>query len=281
MVGALGPCGDIARRFDRDRYVCGLFAGTAARPAVMALLAVAVELGRTRERVSEAMLGEIRLQWWRDAIDEIFAGRPRRHEVVRGLAEAVATFELPRQPLDDMIEARVADLADDPPARLVDLQHYARATSGALHQLILQAQGVSDDTALSVADHVGTAWSLVGLVRASGYLARVGRVVVPQEVLAAAGARSRDLREARTTPAVIDALRRVADHAESLLPPPGSMQAGPMQAACAPAVLPAVILRRYLAELRRPDWRPYAMPVSAVRGLMPLRLWWAAARGRY
>ena len=46
-------CEDIARRFDRERWLCTLFAPEAARPTLLALVAFGTELGRVREQARE------------------------------------------------------------------------------------------------------------------------------------------------------------------------------------------------------------------------------------
>ena len=102
-------CETAARRDDPDRWLASLFAPDAARPDLNALLAFNGELARTREQVSQAMLGEIRLQWWRDAIEGIYAGNPRAHPVVRTLAQAVARHDLARPLFDRLIDARTDD----------------------------------------------------------------------------------------------------------------------------------------------------------------------------
>ena len=59
------------RRHDWDRFICTLFAPEACRDDLFTLLAFNLELARTRERVTEPLIGEMRLQWWRDAIEGI------------------------------------------------------------------------------------------------------------------------------------------------------------------------------------------------------------------
>src|SRR4051794_28190129 len=97
----LSPVGAIVRRHDRDRFLTALFAPAARREALFALYAFNFEVAKTREVVSEPMLGQIRLQWWREAVDEIFAGgRVRSHEVVQPLAEAIRGGRLSRTHFD-------------------------------------------------------------------------------------------------------------------------------------------------------------------------------------
>src|ERR1700721_1302405 len=88
---------ETVRRYDRDRFLATLFAPASLRPDLWALLAFNLETARVREVVSQPILGQIRLQWWRDAIEEIYDGKPaRRHEVATPLAETIKRHGLSR-----------------------------------------------------------------------------------------------------------------------------------------------------------------------------------------
>ena len=79
------------RRTDPDRWLASrLISDPALRAHVLAVLAFDGELARVRAMVSEALLGEIRLTWWQEALDEIAEHRPvRRHPTVQALASAI------------------------------------------------------------------------------------------------------------------------------------------------------------------------------------------------
>ena len=67
----LSDCARLVRRYDNDRYLTALFAKADRREALFALAAFNLEVAKIPEVVSEPMLGEMRLQWWREVIDEI------------------------------------------------------------------------------------------------------------------------------------------------------------------------------------------------------------------
>ena len=69
-------CAALVREADRDHYLAALFAPADRRDALLALYAFNVEIGRVRDVAREPMPGEIRLQWWRDTIEGIYAGNP-------------------------------------------------------------------------------------------------------------------------------------------------------------------------------------------------------------
>src|SRR6476661_6084406 len=78
----LSPVAALVRHHDRDRFQTVLFAPAARREALFALYAFNYEIARVRESVTEPMLGQIRLQWWREAVDAGYAGTLPRHHVV-------------------------------------------------------------------------------------------------------------------------------------------------------------------------------------------------------
>src|SRR5438105_12411155 len=105
----------LVRRHDRDRYQTALFAPAGRREALLALYAFNYEIARVRETVTQPMLGQIRLQWWREVLDAAYAGAPpRQHPVVLPLSAAIRELALSRGYFDRLIGSRERDLADEP-----------------------------------------------------------------------------------------------------------------------------------------------------------------------
>lgn len=178
----------LVRQADYDRYLVALFAPASRREALFALIAFNYELARIADLVSEPMLGEIRLQWWREAIEAIFEDKPvRKHEVTEPLAHAIRRHAIPRAPLDRMIDTRAFDLSEDLPADMAALEEYAEGSAGALSEAMMAVLGGGKPEAVSAARHAGTAWALVGLMRAAPAHAARGRVFLPEDALKAAG----------------------------------------------------------------------------------------------
>ena len=97
MANQLSYPASLVRQHDHDRFLCSLFAPSEKREGLFALYAVNSEIARTREIVSEPMLGLIRLQWWREAIDSVYSDTPREHEVVKALHTLVQHTALSRE----------------------------------------------------------------------------------------------------------------------------------------------------------------------------------------
>ncbi|NKB59469.1 MAG: squalene/phytoene synthase family protein [Alphaproteobacteria bacterium] len=188
-------CADSVRANDPDRYILAMLAPAAVRDALFSLYAFNIEIARTRELVSEPPLGEIRLQWWRDGIDAIYAGKGLRHGVGNALTQTIATHELSRLHFERLIDARSADLDDNPPESIDDLLSYAEGTTAPLLSLALEIVGESSVEATEAARDAGIAWSLIGLTRALPFHLRARRHYLPLELTQRFDVSGRDLLE--------------------------------------------------------------------------------------
>ncbi|HEV2082926.1 MAG TPA: squalene/phytoene synthase family protein [Brevundimonas sp.] len=97
------------RAADPDRWLASRFVGDPqARADLIALHAFEAELMAIPTRVSQPLLAEMRYVWWRDQMDRVFAGTPRKgHPVLEALAGAVSRRGVRREPLDALIDAHV------------------------------------------------------------------------------------------------------------------------------------------------------------------------------
>jgi phytoene synthase len=176
---------DLVRRLDRDRFVLAMLMPPERRAAVLALFAANVEVARVAALVSDPMVGALRLQYWRDIVTALDpAGAARGHPV----AEALATEALPRldaadrDRLLDSLQARLDDLAPDPPPDVAAVDALARRTAGTLALLNARLLGVAPGPGDAAALAVGTAWGLLGLARATPGLLAQGRPRLPLAV---------------------------------------------------------------------------------------------------
>jgi NADH dehydrogenase [ubiquinone] 1 alpha subcomplex assembly factor 6 len=256
-----GDLDAMLRRSDRDRHLLSLFVPRDRRPAVQAIYAFNCEIARIRDAVTEPMLGQIRLQWWREGLDSAYGGGAvRRHEVLTPLVGAIRQRGLSRDHFDRLIAARERDLSPEPPATVPALESYAEETTAPLQLLVLEALGAADAEANRAAREAAIAYALAGLLRATPYLARSPRRTLP--------------------PPLANEPAQVAARAQSHLDQARALRRGVRRAAL-PALLPAVLAAADLRRLRRADFDPFA---PALARPDPWRAWrLAAARrlGRY
>lgn len=250
-------CAAIVRKVDYDRFLSVLFAPAERRDALFALYAFAYEIAKTAETVHEPTLGLIRLQWWRDALEEIDRGTVRRHEVVAPLAAAMGQAGLVARDVAPLIDAREADLSPDPFDDLAALEAYAEATAGALMRLALRVLG-ADEAFDDAARAAGTAYGLTGLLRALPFLAAQGRVMLPHDRLALAGLAAQDVMGGRA-PGIRVVTDEIAARARAHLATAGTAR---VPRAFLPALLPAALVRPYLKPMARKDFDPFRHPIE-------------------
>lgn len=167
MSELLNATREALKQADPDRYRAALMAAEQGREDLLILYAFHYELAKVPEVTSEPMLGQIRYEWWREAIDEIYGDREvRRHEISTPLAEMLRRTDVPRFWIDRLIDGRARDLDPQPFTDIGAARDYARKTSGQLMQIAVKLVGGEPDEAILKA---GEAWGLTGLARSYGY----------------------------------------------------------------------------------------------------------------
>lgn len=267
----------VVRDGDRDRWLAGLFVPADRRRHVFALQAFSAEVARVREIVREPLPGEVRLQWWRDALDGTGHGDVTGNPLAAALLDTVDRFRLPVATLQALVDARVFDLYDDPMPTLLDLEGYAGETASVLFQAAALVLCDGDDPrAADAAGHAGVAYAITGLLRALPIHARRGQVFVPEDVLARHGTSAEVLRDALLTPSIAGALAEMRDHARHHLD--RALAAIPKADPRArPAFVPLGLVAPYLKALDR-QTDPFASVADIPGWMKPVHLWRFARR---
>ena len=176
------------READRERYLSVLFAPADRRAALAALFLFNAETARLRDLVSEPLPGEIRLQWWRDVIAGERAEEAAQHPLAVPLLETIARYGLPTAAFDNLLEARIFDLYDDPMPSRTDLEGYLGETASMLLQMACQVlNGAAAPPTADAAGHAGVAYGIANLIRQMPAHRARGQVYVPADLLAVAG----------------------------------------------------------------------------------------------
>ncbi|MBC8241568.1 MAG: squalene/phytoene synthase family protein [Alphaproteobacteria bacterium] len=290
-AGALAYCLTELRREDRDRYLTLLFAPRPARPALAALYAFNLECARAVSAGGQQpLLGQMRLQWWRDGLTAGPAGvegaeggaENHAHPVLTALAgpkdrgQGLAPDLL--APLHGLLAARERDLTALPFATLADVVAQAEATGGAL--AALAARKLDADLAarsLAAARAAGTAYALAGMLRAIPYQqpgrGYQGRLCLPQDLLAAHGLTAAEVWSGTKAGAVAACVAQVAAAASQQLAPLANL--GPTGPALSP-LLHGSLARAYLRRLARACYDPFAPDLGLHPLGRPLLLCWRA-----
>jgi NADH dehydrogenase [ubiquinone] 1 alpha subcomplex assembly factor 6 len=245
-------CEATVRNADFDRYLAALFAPALVRPHLFALYAFNYELAKTAETVSQPTLGLIRLQWWRDAIAELFAGHTRDHPTVRALGEAIIAHDLPRALFDELIAARENDLEESPFADIATLEAYANATSGHVMRLSLRILG-ADGSFDGTAGEAGIAYALSGLLRALPFHAAERRLTLPLALVGSADLAIEDIFAGRAGTNISKLIGTIAERARVHL----RAASEPIPRRFLPALLPAALVPLYLKRMMVSGFDPF------------------------
>lgn len=183
-------CEEIARLCDPDRFFCAMFLPPAAREAAFSLIALNCELVKAlvlpvSGQVTGPMAGLIRLQWWRDVVEEPQRGRLARHDVAIAIADLLESGRVSSSSLLTLIDAREAELS-----RLPDWQAWRDAmlgSAGEMQRMIGLLLGVQDEALLFAMKRAGAAFGVGVLIRHLPQVLLSGRFPLPEECLVEAG----------------------------------------------------------------------------------------------
>lgn len=249
----VAACEALVRRTDCDRYLATLFAPPQRRAYLFALYAFNYEIAKTSGSVSQPVMGQIRLQWWREAVEEIYSGRVRQHEVVLALAETVRAGDLPRGLLDGLIDAREHDLDETPFADWASLEAYADATSGHIMRLAARILGANSELD-EAAREAGIAYALAGFLRSFAYHASRRRLILPKQALRAVSLSEEQIfsgtMDGKMTALFASTAERARDHLKRT-------RTARVARAVLPALLPGALVPRYLKILTRSGFNPF------------------------
>ncbi len=258
------------READRDRYYATLFIPEAERPSIQALYAFAADVASIRDRAREPAAGEIRLQWWADALKAEGHGNVRQNPIAAALLETMERYGLPSVPLLRLVAARRFDLYQDPMPDTASFEGYAGETVSVLYQLaaMILNNGTEVETG-DAAGHLGVAHAFTGHLRAFGFNASQGRLFLPANVFAVNGVNEGEIFTGTESEALFAALAQVADLArEHIEQARQAIDALPKPLRPAFAQMPLIAAQLAAVEKRRrpftsadevSDWRKIAI----------------------
>ncbi|MFN3351261.1 phytoene/squalene synthase family protein [Pseudorhodoplanes sp.] len=150
-------CERLVRDADKDRFLATLFAPAASRPALFALYAFDLETAAVAHRVRDPVAGEIRLQWWHDAIRN---GDAAGHPVAAAFGTHMQKHRFAADRVLDLIDARRRALYPEAGRSEAEFELAASQTDGAVFLMAAQILGgVPDEAVKLAAHHAGVAAS--------------------------------------------------------------------------------------------------------------------------
>jgi len=267
---------NLVKSRDRERYWSTLFAPGSKRPALLALYAFNAELAHIAAAAREPMVAQIRLQWWRDAIELVAPGMKTGNPVADALSSAILAHNLPRDRLTAMIDARTPEISGDPPVNLQDLRSSLQETEGAVFELAASILGDGSEAGKEAGAHAGLAYGLSQRLRTVSIQASRRRLLLPPSYLESRGADVAWVYAGKSSAAFLAALADFRDEANRELQRFRELSPKLGRAAW-PAFLPLALVEPYLKAMAAPSHNPLQTVVT----LNPLREFWGIWRAAW
>jgi phytoene synthase len=270
-------CEALVRSTDKDRYLAGLYASAGNRAHLYALYAFAHEVARISDVARQPLAGEMRLQWWRDALAGERPGEVLANPVAAALLTTIRECALPTDRLVTLIDAHGFDLYDEPMPSLAEFDAYAARTAGTVFALGATILGGADDgdAIAAAAPAAGIAYEIAQRLRTFARDASRRQIFVPLDLLAQHGVARTEIEARQSTAGMRGALAALRGHARAAFARfRFAMPALPV--VCAPAFLTLAVVPLLLARLDA----AVADPFAAVEVPQWRRQWviWRAAR---
>ena len=151
MTGNAEYCESLVREADKDRFLAGLFASSERRSDLYVIYAFDLETAAVAQRVREPAAGEIRLQWWEDALTQ--EGSVSGHPVVEALLETTARWSIEGTLPLVVIEARRRALYAAGNQSEAEFELIASESAGSIYLMAAEVLGGTASPATRLACH--------------------------------------------------------------------------------------------------------------------------------
>lgn len=167
-------CAEVVERMDEGRFRATMATPVAAREVLFPIHAFCLEVAKAPWVTQEAMIAEMRLQFWRDVLSEARDGKPpRAHEVAGPLAAVLDTAAAAA--LDESVTARQWDIYREPHADDAALKRYLHATYVIPMHVAARLLGAEERHAKAL-NRLGLAGALGRYLAAIPALSEAGRI---------------------------------------------------------------------------------------------------------
>lgn len=276
LPAAYVHCGEALRAGNRDQWLACLFAPPDKRPHLHTLYAFFDELAGLRNKISQPMAGEIRLQYWRDVLQGRDHGETQGNPLAAAVLDTIARCKLPIAPFVAMIDAHLIDFYDDPMPDTAAFEAWCGETSSAIIRLacLVLADG-TDPGGANAAGHAGIALTICDLLRGFPHLSGRFAAYFPADLADKCQLSAADFAARRDSPALramLAQMRALArHHAKSAL-----TSMGDNRALIAPAFLTLPLVELTLRQMEKPGYQPFTTRIEVPQWRRQWAMWRAA-----
>ena len=255
-------CVKLVRQYDKNRYLSGCLADQNHRLQLFSLYAFDIEISQIRDKINDALPGEVRLQWWRDAIAGTQHGVVENHPIASALISTIHTHKLKVEPFHNLLEARTFDVYNDPMPTMDDLEGYLGETSSIIFQLAsLILTNNSNQNLAEASGHAGVACGLTNLLRSLPKHCKRRQLYIPEEIIKKFNITENDLYNFVDSKELAIVLAELRNHIRVHLKKFEKNQEQ-IPLAAFPAFLPLSLVEPYLNKMETKQYQPFTSNIE-------------------
>ncbi len=264
-------CAQKAAQSGSSFYYSFRFLPADQRSAITALYAFCREVDDVVDEVSDPGVARVKLGWWRTEVGAAFEGRAQ-HPVALALTPAVATFKLPQEHFQTVIDGMTMDLERSRYPDFATLERYCHCVAGVVGLLSAEIFGYVDPATRDYARNLGVAFQITNIIRDVGEDVQRGRVYLPEDELSRFGVEPKDLLARRASAGFKALMAHQVERARSFYARALAALPSGDRRAQRPGLIAGAIYQALLAEIERDDFLVLDRRIA----LTPLRKAWIA-----
>ncbi|CAK5263501.1 unnamed protein product [Mycena citricolor] len=272
-------CRQLVKKHDYESFMVSKFWPASLQDGYFALKAFSTELAMVQDNVSAATLGAMRMQFWRDAVRDIYADRPPRHPIALSLHKTAKAANVPAYYLKRIIDARDEELKTSSYPTTDALVTHAEGVSSNLLYALLALRGLGASESLAhAASHLGVAQTLATLLRGLPFHAAHRRLPLPLDICARHNVQQEDVfRHGGTAGGIDAAVYDVAvlanDHLLTARDMFKDAPGGKIPEAAMPVFLAGVPVANFLAQLEKENFDAFKPALGVRDWKLGWRIW--------
>ncbi|XP_076381722.1 NADH dehydrogenase (ubiquinone) complex I, assembly factor 6 homolog sicily isoform X3 [Megalopta genalis] len=262
-----------SKKYDHENFLCTLSLPSKPRSAAFAIRAFNVEVAQIQDQTNDSKIGEMRLKFWTDALNNTFKGNPPRSPVMLELARILQKHSLSKHYFKRLIDARLEYLKNCTFLDMNALEKYAEYSTSSIYYLVLEAYDIHNISADHAASHMGKAHGIINSLRSIPYNVKNRVNVLPQDILMKHGVSTEAVFQGQISQDLQNVIYDVACYGKQHLDTAISLKKK-LQKNIGLIFLPVVPLEQYLGELRKTDFNVFDKRLQKRNSLLPIYLFW-------
>ncbi len=207
-------CQDKTNASGSSFYHTFRFLSKQRRLAITALYAFCREVDDVVDECTEYDVAQVKLNWWKDEIQNLFDKRPI-HPVTKALLPHIEPYQLSHEYFSEIIDGMEMDLKFNRYEDFSQLQLYCYRVASVVGYLSAQIFGYQDRNTLNYAHDLGIAFQLTNIIRDVGEDARRNRIYLPLDELANFGVTESMILNCQETDAISALMKSQIERAET------------------------------------------------------------------